>query len=58
MVQKYLCMHFEHSFLSFLEIQELVPPIMNEKKISLLARVGDPLVLACVAYANPKPTYR
>ncbi|XP_070065018.1 cell adhesion molecule Dscam2-like isoform X1 [Drosophila virilis] len=40
------------------EMRELVPPIMNDKTMSILARVGDPLVLACVAYANPKPTYR
>ncbi|KAH8378332.1 hypothetical protein KR093_010752 [Drosophila rubida] len=39
------------------EMRELVPPIMNDKTVTLTSRVGDPLVLACVAYANPKPTY-
>ncbi|XP_026843877.1 Down syndrome cell adhesion molecule-like protein Dscam2 [Drosophila persimilis] len=40
------------------EMRELVPPIMNEKTTKLMIRAGDPLVVACVAYANPKPTYR
>lgn len=44
--------------LYLLEMRELVPPIMNDKKIAIMARVGDPLVLPCIAYANPKPTYR
>ncbi|KPU79154.1 uncharacterized protein Dana_GF27026 [Drosophila ananassae] len=40
------------------EIQELVPPIINEKILKLRIRIGDPLVVACDAYANPRPTYR
>ena len=39
-------------------MRELVPPIMNEKVVSITARVGDPVVVPCVAYANPKPVYR
>lgn len=40
------------------EMRELVPPIMNEKVVSITARMGDPVVVPCVAYANPKPVYR
>ncbi|XP_020714029.1 Down syndrome cell adhesion molecule-like protein Dscam2 [Ceratitis capitata] len=40
------------------EMRELVPPIMNEKTTSVVARLGDPVVVPCVAYANPKPVYR
>lgn len=45
-------------YFNILEIRELVPPIINDKRVSLVARAGDPLVLACIAYANPKPTCR
>ncbi|XP_050319626.1 uncharacterized protein LOC126752696 isoform X2 [Bactrocera neohumeralis] len=37
------------------EMRELVPPIMNEKATSVVARLGDPIVVPC---ANPKPVYR
>ncbi|XP_017464721.1 PREDICTED: uncharacterized protein LOC108358085 [Rhagoletis zephyria] len=40
------------------EMRELVPPIMNEKATSIVARLGDPVVVPYVAYANPKPVYR
>ncbi|XP_070135044.1 cell adhesion molecule Dscam2-like [Drosophila bipectinata] len=40
------------------EIRELVPPIINEKILKVRIRLGDPLVVACDAYANPKPIYR
>lgn len=42
----------------YTEMRELVPPIMNEKATSVVARLGDPVVVPCVAYANPKPVYR
>lgn len=45
-------------FFNNIEIRELVPPIINDKRVSLVARAGDPLVLACIAYANPKPNCR
>ena len=45
-------------FISFTEMRENVPPIMNEKVLTLMIRLGDPVVVPCVAYANPKPTYR
>ncbi|XP_030383245.1 Down syndrome cell adhesion molecule-like protein Dscam2 [Scaptodrosophila lebanonensis] len=40
------------------EMRELVPPIINEKTLLVLARSGDPLAIPCVAYANPKPVYK
>jgi hypothetical protein len=40
------------------EMKESVPPIMNDKIKYVNVRMEDPLVLPCVAYANPRPIYR
>lgn len=40
------------------DMREPVPPIMNDKLIQLTVRIDDVLVLPCVAYASPRPTYR
>ncbi|XP_068157668.1 cell adhesion molecule Dscam1-like isoform X2 [Drosophila tropicalis] len=40
------------------EFRDRVPPIMNEKSSQFFTRLGDPVVVPCIAYANPKPTFR
>lgn len=40
------------------DMREPVPPIMNDKLVQLTVRIDDVLVLPCVAYASPRPTYR
>lgn len=39
------------------EMREPVPPIMNDKIIQLTSRLDESLVIPCVAYASPRPTY-
>ncbi|GLG93725.1 Uncharacterized protein GBIM_01082 [Gryllus bimaculatus] len=39
-------------------IRGTVPPILNEKLVSVTARLDDTVVVPCVAYANPRPHYR
>ncbi|KAL0268744.1 UNVERIFIED_CONTAM: hypothetical protein PYX00_010567 [Menopon gallinae] len=35
-----------------------VPPILNRKVVIVSARAEDTVVVPCVAYANPRPSYR
>lgn len=39
-------------------MRESVPPIMTEKLIQLTTKIDDVLILPCVSYANPRPSYR
>lgn len=31
---------------------------MNEKMVQIVAKLEEPIVIPCVAYANPRPNYR
>jgi len=44
--------------LSVADIRGLVHPILYEKTVVVIARVDDTVVVPCVAYANPRPSYR
>lgn len=39
-------------------MREPVPPILNQKSIQMTTKLGETLIIPCVAYANPRPTYR
>ncbi|XP_059481325.1 cell adhesion molecule Dscam2-like isoform X4 [Neocloeon triangulifer] len=40
------------------DIRGLVHPILYDKLVTVTARVDDTVVIPCVAYANPRPSYR
>lgn len=40
------------------EMREPVPPIMNEKNIQITVKLDEPVIIPCVAYANPRPQFR
>lgn len=42
----------------FLGMREPVPPILNEKLIQTTTKIGESLLIPCVAYANPRSNYR
>lgn len=46
----------EKTFLS--GMREPVPPILNEKLIQMTTKIGESLIIPCVAYANPRASYR
>ncbi|PSN46727.1 Down syndrome cell adhesion molecule-like protein Dscam2, partial [Blattella germanica] len=40
------------------DIRDSVPPVLNERLLILTAKLGETVVIPCVAYANPRPHYR
>lgn len=40
------------------EMREPVPPIMNEKTVQITVKLDEPVIIPCVAYANPRPQFR
>lgn len=42
----------------FSGMREPVPPILNEKLIQMTTKIGESLLIPCVAYANPRASYR
>lgn len=43
---------------SFIGMREPVPPILNEKLIQMTTKIGESILIPCVAYANPRASYR
>lgn len=39
-------------------MREPVPPILNQKSIQMTTKLGETLIIPCVAYANPRSNYR
>lgn len=44
--------------ISVADLRGFSAPKLNEKLIHVAARLGDTIVVPCVAYANPPPTNR
>lgn len=49
-----------HTFcvFEFAGMREPVPPILNDKLIQMTTKIGESLLIPCVAYANPRANYR